>query len=65
MSAKDLLQGFKNKIETDSAIDESDVLVTPLIGNKEQCEATVLIPMDGMVKLVRIVVNEIGVYQGL
>lgn len=65
MCARDLLQGFKSKIETDSQLSEDEILVTPLIGDKQLCETTVLIPIDGVVKLVRIVAREIGVYEGL
>ena len=66
MSARELLQGFKNKIEVDSHLNESEVTVTPLTcESKEKCELTVLVPIDGSIKLLRVTVNEIGTYEGL
>lgn len=65
VQARSLLQNLKDSIETQSQIAETETRVTPISGDIREAAATVLVPIEGQIKVFEIRAREVGTYEGL
>lgn len=65
MNAKDLIQSFKDTLDVQSSIAETDTRVSPPVGDRHACRTRVVIPIEGSFRVYEIEAREIVDHRGL
>lgn len=65
MDAKKILQSLKNKLEIDSTFDSKEIESSNIYGTEKTAELTVIIPIEGCLRLIKIKAEDLGLYCGV
>lgn len=65
MQARQLLQGLADQIQVQSQVQETEVRCTPISASTKEAAMTVLVPIEGSIRVLEVHVKESGTYEGL